>query len=50
LLRNAPDIAPHIQPAGRTTPATQGIRASCDPKDVVYPHKKPALVLTAVFK
>jgi hypothetical protein len=25
----------------------KGFRASCDPKDVVYPHKKPALVLTA---
>ena len=25
----------------------KGFQASCDPKDLVYPHKKPALVLTA---
>jgi hypothetical protein len=25
----------------------KGFQSSCDPKDVVYPHKKPALVLTA---
>jgi hypothetical protein len=25
----------------------EGFQASCDPKDIVYPHKKPALVLTA---
>ena len=25
----------------------KGFQASCDPKDIVYPHKKPALVLTA---
>ncbi len=25
----------------------QGIQSSCDPKDTVYPHKKPALILTA---
>lgn len=24
----------------------KGFQASCDPKDIVYPHKKPALVLT----
>lgn len=24
-----------------------GFQATCDPKDIVYPHKKPALVLTA---
>lgn len=24
-----------------------GIQSSCDPDDVVYPHRKPALVLTA---
>lgn len=26
----------------------KGFQSSCDPKDIVYPHKKPALVLTAV--
>ncbi len=25
----------------------KGYQASCDPKDLVYPHKKPAVVLTA---
>jgi hypothetical protein len=25
----------------------KGFQASCDPKDIVYPHRKPALVLTA---
>jgi hypothetical protein len=25
----------------------EGFQASCDPKDIVYPHKKPALILTA---
>jgi hypothetical protein len=25
----------------------KGFQCSCDPKDIVYPHKKPALVLTA---
>ena len=24
----------------------KGFQSSCDPKDIVYPHKKPALVLT----
>jgi hypothetical protein len=27
--------------------AEKGFQASCDPKGIVYPHKKPALVLTA---
>jgi hypothetical protein len=25
----------------------EGFQSSCDPDDIVYPHKKPALVLTA---
>ena len=25
----------------------EGFQSSCDPKDIVYPHKKPALVITA---
>lgn len=25
----------------------KGFQSSCDPKDIVYPHQKPALVLTA---
>lgn len=25
----------------------KGFQCSCDPEDIVYPHKKPALVLTA---
>jgi hypothetical protein len=25
----------------------KGFQASCDPKDIVYPHQKPAVVLTA---
>lgn len=25
----------------------EGFQSSCDPKSIVYPHKKPALVLTA---
>ena len=26
----------------------KGFKASCDPDDIVYPHKKPAMVLTTV--
>lgn len=33
----------HIQGLTEDT----GFQCSCDPKDIVYPHKKPALVLTA---
>jgi hypothetical protein len=35
-----------VKPAEGLT-EDKGFQTSCDPKDIAYPHKKPALVLTA---